>query len=132
MTEIISFAWHRISSVIEDIILYLFGEWDFGLKILLTLIILDYIMGICKAIYLKCLSSEICLVGIVKKMFILSVVVVSNLIQTILENTVPIRDIIIVFYSVNEAISILENASRFILIPSKLYEVIQKIKEKNG
>lgn len=131
MTEKIHYNWQGLISILGGVTSYLLGEWDFLLKTLIALIILDYITGICKGIYSKNLSSKLGIKGIVKKVFMLSVVAVANLIQTTLGNSIPIREIIITFYIVNESISILENASDFIPIPAKLYEVIHNIKDEN-
>lgn len=131
MTEKIHYNWQGLISILGGVTSYLLGEWDFLLKTLIALIILDYITGICKGIYSRNLSSKLGIKGIVKKVFMLSVVAVANLIQTTLGNSIPIREIIITFYIVNESISILENASDFIPIPAKLYEVIHNIKDEN-
>ena len=48
-------------------IVYLLGGWDIALKTLLIVIAIDYISGICKAIYKKKLNSKVGIKGIVKK-----------------------------------------------------------------
>ena len=43
----------------------------------------------------------------------------------------PLRETIIIFYIVNEAISILENISQFVPIPDKIKDVLKEFNETN-
>lgn len=106
------------------------GEWNFMLKALVTLLIIDYITGVIKAVYNKKLSSEIGFKGIIKKIFTIIVVGVANLIQGLVGDEVTIREIVIMFYIVNETISILENIAEVIPIPKKLSDILQELKKK--
>lgn len=107
-----------------------FGGMDKIMWALLILIVLDYITGLLKAIYNKELSSEIGFKGIIRKILILIVVGVSVIVQNF--GVPAIREIVIMFFAINEAISLLENASQMGLpIPDKLKDTLLQLREKN-
>lgn len=114
------------------IIVSLFGGWDIMLYTILLFCVLDYFTGILKAIYKKELSSEIGFKGIVKKIMVFVVIAVAYNMQKITGNMIPLREIVIVFFICNEALSILENAAEFIKIPQQLKDVLLQLREKNG
>jgi toxin secretion/phage lysis holin len=120
-----------IGGTIGGILISFLGGMDKLLVALLIFVILDYVTGLLKAIYNKKLSSEIGFKGIVKKVMIIIVVGVS----VTLENNfgIPaIREIVIMFFAINEAISLLENASQMGLpIPEKLKNVLLQLRDKN-
>ena len=120
-----------ISSLFIGVLTFVFGGFDMLLKALVTLIILDYITGIIKSIYVKKLSSEIGFKGLLKKILILIIVALSVVIQKTINNSVPIREIVIVFFICNEGISIVENAAQFIPIPEKLKAILLQIRKQN-
>jgi len=111
------------------ILVYLFGGFDAILKSLIVLIVFDYITGVLKAIYDKKLSSIIGWKGIIKKIFTLIVVSVSVVLQSIIN--LPVREITIMFFIANESISVLENISTVIPVPSKLKIILQQLKDDN-
>lgn len=107
----------------------LLGGFDKILIGLITLIVLDYITGVIKAIVNKKLSSSVGFVGLMKKVVILIVVAVAVVIETIVN--VPVREIVIMFFMCNEGISLLENASEFVPIPEKLKDILIQLREKD-
>ncbi len=120
-----------IGGVIGGFIVSLFGGWDAMLYTILLFAILDYFTGILKAIYKKQLSSEIGFKGIIKKIMVFVVIAVAYNVQRMTGNTIPLREIVIVFFICNEALSILENAAEFINIPPQLKEVLLQLRDKN-
>lgn len=110
----------------------LIGGFDDFFKALLIFIILDYLTGVINAVIEKQLNSEIGFKGIAKKVFIIFLVGVANIIDTmVLKNGEVVRDIVIFFYLANEGISILENSAKIGLpIPEKLKGVLEQIKSK--
>ena len=94
--------------------------------------ILDYLTGILKAVYKKELSSEIGFKGIVKKVMIFVVIAVAVSVQRVINNAIPLREIVIVFFICNEALSILENAAEFTNIPPQLKNVLLQLRDKNA
>ena len=107
------------------------GGWDVILKALVALVILDYATGILKAIYTKTLSSAIGFKGLIRKTLIFVVVATAVVVETIIGDTIPIREIVIMFFACNEGISLLENASHFIPIPEKLKETLIQLRDKD-
>lgn len=106
------------------------GGLDLLLKTILFLVVLDYITGIIKAVYEKNLSSEIGFRGILKKIMIFIVIATAWTIQKLLGEAIALREIAIMFFIVNEALSLLENAAVLTPIPPRLKEVLLQIREK--
>lgn len=109
---------------------YLLGGFDTGIKVLIGVIIIDYITGLAKAIYLKNINSTIGLKGIIKKMGYLVIVALSVQIDKIM-GIESVRTIVIYFFVANEGISILENWGLMGLpLPKKLINILEELKEK--
>ncbi len=111
---------------------FLIGEFDGLYKALLMLIIADYITGVIVAIVKKQLSSEVGSKGIAKKILMLIVVAVANVLDVqIIGGGAGLRNITIIFYAANEVISLLENTGKLGLpYPPKLLDVLEQIKNK--
>lgn len=109
----------------------LFGGWDILLKTIVALAILDYVTGWIKGTYQKKLSSDICFKGILKKIVMFIIIAVAFIIQELMGGNIPLREIVIVFYICNEALSLLENAAVFVPIPEQLKEILLQLREKN-
>ena len=107
---------------------FLIGEFDGLYKALLMLIIADYITGVIVAIVKKQLSSEVGAKGITKKILMLIVVAVANVLDVqIIGGGAGLRNITIIFYAANEVISLLENTGKLGLpYPPKLLESLNK------
>lgn len=120
-----------IYTTIVAIIGYLFGKIDGIMYALLTVIIIDYITGVICAIVNKKLCSSVGFKGILKKVSILIIVSVAQIIDVnILSNNGILRSSVIAFYIVNESISILENSSNIgIPLPKKLKNVLKQLKD---
>lgn len=110
---------------------YWLGGWDVLLKTIVFLAVVDYITGLIKAIYLKQLSSEIGFKGLLKKIVMFIVIAVAFVIQELIGSTVPLREVVIMFYIANEALSLLENAAIFVPIPDKLKDVLLQLRDKD-
>lgn len=111
---------------------YLFGKMDTLFKTFLILIIVDYISGICKAIYNKKLNSDIGAKGIIKKIGYLLIIVVAELIGNIYNNSLDIRNILLYMFITNEVISILENMANVgIVIPDFIKDKLIKGGDNN-
>lgn len=121
-----------IGGTVGGFIVSLFGGWDYMLYTIILFAILDYLTGILKAVYKKELSSEIGFKGIVKKVMIFVVIAVAVSVQRVINNAIPLREIVIVFFICNEALSILENAAEFTSIPPQLKSVLLQLRDKNA
>lgn len=111
---------------------FLIGEFDGLYKALLMLIIADYITGVIVAVVKKQLSSEVGAKGIAKKILMLIVVAVANVLDVqIIGGGAGLRNITIIFYAANEVISLLENTGKLGLpYPPKLLDVLEQVKNK--
>ncbi|MBQ6998304.1 MAG: phage holin family protein [Clostridia bacterium] len=108
---------------------YIFGGLDAVLKILIIMMAIDYITGVCVAIYRKELCSRTGFNGILKKAAILCIVACAHMIGEIM-NVAEIRSAVIGFYIANEGISIVENAASLgVPMPQKLIDILNKFKE---
>ena len=120
------------SSTIATIAVYLLGGWDIALQTLLIVIAIDYISGICKAIYQKKLDSRVGLKGILKKIGYLLIIVLSVVLDRITGDTGAIRTLVIYFFVANEGISILENWGNMGLpLPRKIFDILEQLKKDN-
>ena len=104
-----------IIGIVGGVAAMLFGTWDKLLSTLVILMVLDCVTGVIKAIYAKRLSSEIGFKSLLKKITVLIIVALANVIEVFTGGGTAIREIVIVFYIANEGISILENAA--VLLP---------------
>ena len=106
------------------------GGCDVILNALIALVILDYTTGILKAIATKTLSSQIGFVGLIRKVVIFIVIATAVQVQNVVGDSIPLREIVIIFFMCNEGISLLENASYFVPIPEKLKETLIQLRDK--
>lgn len=89
---------------------------------LLLLNIVDVVTGIIKGIDTKSLSSKVMKHGALTKLVIWIVVLVSGVVSSYF-NT-DLTSYVIGYYLIMEIVSIFENASQFISIPTKLKDVL--------
>lgn len=103
------------------------------LYILISLVILDYITGICVAVHQKRLSSKIGFKGISLKVMIFVVLSMCHVLDGyLLGDGSTIQAMTILFYCANEVVSILENSVAIGLpLPQKLKEVLLNFKAKD-
>ena len=127
------FNWVSIAGgIVGGFLSYHMGGWDVMLKTIVTLAILDCATGWIKGICNKRMSSEIGFRGILKKALMFIVIALSFKIQELIGGTIPLREVVIMFYICNEALSLLENAAEFIPIPEKLKEILLQLRDKDG
>ncbi|MGN1154656.1 MAG: holin family protein [Agathobacter sp.] len=127
------FNWISILfGIVGGFLSHWFGGWDALLKTIVFLAVLDYSTGWIKAIYLKVLSSEIGFKGLLKKIVMFIVIAVAYAIQELIGGTIPLREVVIMFYICNEALSLLENAAIFVPIPDKLKDVLLQLRDKDS
>lgn len=107
--------------------LYLFGEVKF-LDLLLLLMAMDIITGIAKAIKNESLWSRRSLFGYARKVLVLIVIVVANVIDQILSLNGAVTYATVLFYIANEGLSITENLAQMgVLIPTAIAEKLKHI-----
>ena len=114
-------------------IVTLLGGYDVALKSLIIIIVIDYLTGICSAIYNKKLSSKVGLKGIIKKVAYLGVVALACVLDNLTGTNGIIRTLIIYFFIANDGLSIIENLAEMnIKLPKKLTEVLEQLKKDKG
>lgn len=108
------------------------GGMDGIMYALIAFITLDYITGVAVAVKQKKVSSEVGFWGIFKKALILALVGIANLIDRfVVGDGNMVRTAIILYYTGNEGISLLENAAAFgIPLPDKLKNILGQLKEE--
>lgn len=120
-----------IFAAIGGIVGLIFGEIDGVMMALLAFIAIDYITGLMVAIVNKTLNSSVGFKGLAKKVFILLLVLIANILDThVMGGSGVVRGVVIAFYLANEGISILENAGKLgVPYPEKLKNVLEQLKE---
>ena len=108
---------------------YFLGGLDGLLIALIIFMVLDYITGLMCAVIDKKLSSAVGFRGICKKVLILMLVGLANVIDMHVVGTgSALRGAVIAFYLSNEGLSLLENAAHIGLpIPEKMKEVLAQL-----
>lgn len=109
---------------------YLLGGIDVGIKALLTLVLLDYLTGIMKAIVNKQLNSYVGWRGGMKKGGMFIVIMVAVQIEIVINQPGLIRNAVAFAFILNEGISILENLTELgVPVPQFLVKRLQKMKD---
>ena len=107
---------------------WLVGGYDTMMITLLLFMVVDYLSGVMCGIVNKKLSSEVGFKGIFKKIMIIFLVGITNLLG-VSTGVEGLRYIVISFYIANEGISIIENASVLGLpVPQKVKDVLDQLK----
>lgn len=128
--------WNVLSIIFAGIGLALsvfLGPLDGLLIALVVFIVADYITGVTAAILKRELSSGVGFRGILRKVIILLIVGIANLLDVyVLKAGSMLRSMVIFFYIANEGLSIIENAGECGLpIPKKLREILAQLRDKN-
>lgn len=123
----------NIMAAVCTLISFLFGDMEGMLIALIALIILDYISGVIAAAVEKRLSSAVGAKGIAKKIFMLLIVALANIVDiNVIGDGHVLKTVTIVFYICNECISLIENAGRIgVPVPKKLLDVLEQLKNKD-
>lgn len=112
---------------LEIVHMYLFGGVKF-LHLLLLLMALDIITGIFKAAKNHNLWSRKSLFGYARKLLVLIVIIVANIMDQILNLQGALVFSTVLFYIANEVLSIIENMAELdVLVPANLAEKLKVI-----
>ena len=122
-----------IMAGICTVLSFLFGDMEGLMVALIALIILDYISGVIAAAVEKRLSSEVGAKGIAKKIFMLLIVALANIVDiNVVGDGHVLKTVTVVFYICNECISLIENAGRIgVPVPKKLLDVLEQLRDKD-
>ena len=111
---------------------YFLGGYDGLLYALVVFMVADYITGVMCAISDKKLSSAVGFKGICRKVLILMLVGIANLLDVeVIGTGAVLRTAVIFFYLSNEGVSLLENAAHLGLpIPKKLKAILAQLHDR--
>ena len=128
----IDIIWAKIQMAVAAIggwLGYFLGGMDGLMIALIVFMVLDYITGLMCAVIDKKLSSAVGFKGICKKVLILMLVGVANVVDIHIVGTgSALRSAVVCFYLSNESVSMLENAAHLGLpIPEKLKSVLAQL-----
>lgn len=117
----------------------LLGEWNVLLTILALMMVIDYATGVIVAWRGKSpktetggVSSKAGFDGLIRKTFIMAVVLVATLLDTAIGNATRVfQTAATMYYIANEGISILENTSLMgVPYPAFIRDALEELKEK--
>ena len=128
----IDIIWAKIQMAVAAIggwLGYFLGGMDGLMIALIIFMALDYVTGLMCAVIDKKLSSAVGFKGICKKVLILMLVGVANVVDIHIVGTgSALRSAVICFYLSNEGLSLLENAAHIGLpIPDKMKDVLAQL-----
>ena len=123
-----------LTAIIGGGIVYAFGGWDDAIVTLVTFMVIDYVTGVMDAAMgvspKGSLNSRIGWKGLAKKAMTLGIVAVAVRLDVVLA-TDYIRDMVIIGFTANEGLSILENAALLgVPMPSVVKKALEVMKQK--
>lgn len=111
--------------------MFLFGDVKF-LHLLILLMAVDVVTGLFKAWKNKNLWSRKSLFGYARKVLVLAVIILANVVDQVLHLDGAVTYATVIFYIANEGLSILENMAQIgVLIPDALAEKLRHIESNN-
>lgn len=117
----------HIFTLITALMSFVYGGFDNLMKLVIACTIIDFLTGVGEAWYHGKLSASECGKGIIKKFLMYCVIGMTCLLQRYTGINVPIREMIICFYIVQEALSVLENVGGIVTYPEKLRKAILQL-----
>ena len=111
---------------------YFLGGCDGLLYALIAFVVIDYLTGVMCAIINRELSSAVGFKGIFRKVLIVLLVGIANIIDVqVIGTGAVLRTAVIFFYISNEGVSLLENAGHLGLpIPEKIKTVLEQLHDR--
>jgi toxin secretion/phage lysis holin len=108
------------------------GGWDMAIKLLLALMVADYITGVLGAIKQKKVNSDVMFWGGVRKGVVLWVIAIAALCDSWVAGDSPVfRTITVYFYAGREGLSVFENLGILgVSLPAQLKGFFEQLKQK--
>ena len=131
----IDIIWAKIQAAVTALggfLGYFLGGVDGLMTALIIFMALDYLTGVMVGIADKRLSSAVGFRGLFKKVCLIMLVGVANVVDTqVIGSGSALRGAVICFYLSNEGLSLLENAARLGLpIPEKLKDILAQLHDR--
>jgi toxin secretion/phage lysis holin len=110
-----------------------FGGWDITLKVMIVLMLADYLTGVLAAWKRKQINSEVMFWGGIRKGICLLVIAIAVLLDELIGNDVPMfRMLALYFYIAREGLSVVENAGLLgVPLPSFVIKILEQLQEKS-
>lgn len=123
------FVFGSLLSALGLVFSELLGGWDQPLKILVLLIVVDYVTGVLGAIRNKKLNSEVMYWGGVRKGIVLVVIILAAMLDNLVGGDVPIfRTGAVYFYASREGLSVVENLGILgVPLPPQLKNMLEQL-----
>ena len=121
--------WVNGAKVIVAIGLALWVGLEPLFQLLLMLMALDILSGVTAAIVTKTVCSDVSFRGIGKKVMVLLLVAMASILSPLVaDGAIPLGQGVALFYCINEAISVTENAGKAgVPLPSFLKDALKKL-----
>lgn len=119
-------------STIGGFILKMLGGHDKLIQLLVFLVIVDSVTGFAKALSERNVDGDKIGKGVIKKMIYFVVVSVAVQIQGTFSESVPLREIVILFYIIEEFVSMIENVGYFAELPEEFTGYFKNMKKKGN
>jgi toxin secretion/phage lysis holin len=109
------------------------GGWDIALKVLVVMIVADYLTGVLSALKRKQINSEVMFWGGVRKGVCLLVIAIAVLLDELIGNDAPMfRMLALYFYIAREGLSVVENVGLLgVPMPSFVIKILEQLQEKS-
>lgn len=118
---------------ILSLIFLITGGEDKMVECLSILMLIDYITGVAKAFIIEKVNSKAGFKGLLKKMVMISVVVLAYQIDLLFDGKFAIKSLTVGILLSNEGLSILENASICgVPVPEKLKNMLEQYKDSKN
>jgi toxin secretion/phage lysis holin len=109
------------------------GDWDTVLKLVVLLMIIDYVTGLAGALKTRTVNSDVMFWDGVRKGIVLLVVVLAVMCDQFVGNSTPIfRTLVLYFYIGREGVSVVENMGTLgVPLPTVLTNFLEQFHQKN-
>lgn len=104
-------TWDKLLAVIVAGSIFLFGEWNVAIQVLVIFMALDILTGMVRAFVQKELSSKESWRGVGKKSLVFVVIAVAHQLDRLTGTGATIRGAVVLFYCASEGLSIIENVA---------------------
>lgn len=109
---------------------YIFGGDIQLIHLLAVLMIVDILTGVSKGFKNKNLWSRKSMFGFMRKLLVFAIIIMANLIDVVLGFNGTLIYATVLFYIVNELLSVVENAGQLgVPLPPKLLEVLEVMQD---
>ena len=121
-----------VSAVLGGLLVSAFGEFTTAMRVLVIFVVIDIITGLIKGWFNKNLSSEKMAKGMIKKAFEFLIIAMAYQLDKVVDIGLVLKDITVMFYLVEEGMSIVENTGEFIEYPEALKKALEQLNSKKG